>query len=117
MFFECSLFLIFVILSALRLYFGSYFLFGSPGPLKKQLKVCNHHPLQRFEPLQIEFFTGLDCGCVLIVFLLLIVVILGRVFEILGILEGILWILNRICMMLERLWKILKRLSKALKRL
>ena len=28
----------------------------SPGPLKKQLKVCNHHKIQRFGPFQTESF-------------------------------------------------------------
>ncbi len=31
-------------------------LFGSPGPLKKQLKVCNYRQIQRFGPFQTEFF-------------------------------------------------------------
>ena len=31
-------------------------LFGSPGPLKKQLKVCNFHQIQRFGHFQTESF-------------------------------------------------------------
>ena len=31
-------------------------LFGSPGPLKKQLKVCNYRQIQRFGPFETESF-------------------------------------------------------------
>jgi len=35
-------------------------LFGSPGPLKNQLKVCNYRQIQGFGPFYMEFFWSLD---------------------------------------------------------
>ena len=40
-------------------------LFRSPGPLPKQLKVCNYHNLRRLTPFGLRVFRGLDRECVL----------------------------------------------------
>ena len=53
-FFECPLFSIFFDLGCPEAPFR--LLFGGPGPLKKQLKVCNYRQIQRFGPFETEPF-------------------------------------------------------------
>jgi len=39
-------------------------LFGSPGPLKNQLKVCNYREIQGVGRFKMKYFAGLDQECV-----------------------------------------------------
>ena len=74
-FWQCCVFDVLGVLTFLIFYdFGSpeapfslsfWLPFGSPGPLKKQLKVCNYHQFQRFDPSRQRLFACPDDGCVL----------------------------------------------------